>query len=100
MEIDFEPYFKEYEDLPTISVLDPAVAPSLRSRPQRTLIVGLSFGLSLILALFLAAGTEYIARLLQTSPDDHARLMMFVDSFFGWLPGVKSPKKSSRSDAA
>lgn len=80
---------KEFENLPTVSVLDSAEVPSLRSRPQRTLIVGSAFGLSLIFAVLLAAVAEYSSRLKQTNPQDYLRLMMFVDSFFGWLPGVK-----------
>ncbi len=91
---------REYERLPSVSVLDPARPPSLRSRPRRTLIVALSFGLSLIFAVFLAAGSEYLARLRQSSPDDYDRLMKFIDSFFGWLPGVKRIHKSARSDTS
>lgn len=87
---------KEYENLPSVSVLDEARPPSLRSRPQRTIIVALSFGLSVILAIFLGAGAEYLARLRDTNPDDYHRLMMFVDAFFGWLPGVRKARKTSR----
>lgn len=87
---------KEYESLPSVSVLDKAQPPTLKSRPRRGLIVGLSFGLSVIFAIFLGAGVEYLARLRETSPADHGRLMMFVDSFFGWLPGVKKPGKAAR----
>jgi hypothetical protein len=88
---------KEYENLPAVSVLDQARPPSLRSRPQRTIIVVLSFGLSIILAIFLGAGAEYLARLRQTNPDDYGRLMMFIDAFFGWLPGIKKAGKTARS---
>ncbi|UCG61290.1 MAG: hypothetical protein JSV52_13360 [Candidatus Zixiibacteriota bacterium] len=89
---------KEYENLPTISVLDPAQPPSLRSRPRRTLIVVLSFALSLIFAIFLAAAVEYVSRLSQTHPEDYNRLMKFVDAFLGWLPGVKKVRKTPRAD--
>ena len=91
---------KEYENLPSISVLDEARPPSLRSRPKRTIIVALSFGLSIIFAIFLGAGAEYLARLRETHPDDYGRLMMFVDAFFGWLPGVKKARKGSPGDSA
>jgi hypothetical protein len=85
---------KEYENLPTVSVLDSASPPTLRSRPQRSLIVGSAFGLALIFSILLAAVVEYLSRLKLTNPQDYSRLMMFVDSFFGWLPGVKKAARS------
>lgn len=85
---------REFENLPIVSVLDAASPPTLRSRPQRTLIVGSTFVLALIFAIFLAAVAEYLSRMKQANPDDYSRLMMFVDSFFGWMPGVKRPPRS------
>ncbi len=81
------------ENSPTISVLDPARVPSVRSRPQRTLIVAATFGFSLILAIFAAATAEYFSRLRKYNPEQYLMVQSFVDAFFGWLPGVK--KKSS-----
>jgi tyrosine-protein kinase Etk/Wzc len=89
---------KEYENLPSISVLDAARQPTLHSRPRRGLIVGLAFGLSVIFAVILAAGVEYVSRLKHTSPEDYGRLMLFVDAFVGWLPGVRRPSEASRTD--
>jgi uncharacterized protein involved in exopolysaccharide biosynthesis len=80
---------REYENLPSVSVLDPARPPTMRSWPQRSLIVGVSAGLSVIFAIFLAAVMEYFSRLRHTNPEDYEKLMHFVDAFFGWLPGVK-----------
>jgi len=88
---------REYENLPTVSVLDPAIPPTLRSRPQRTLIVGSAFGLALIFAIFLAAVSEYLSRLAKTSPQDYSRLIKFVDSFFGWLPGVRKTTRTAHA---
>jgi len=80
---------KEYEKMSTISVLDRARVPEVKSRPQRSYIVLGTFGLSLIFALLLAALLEFFYRLKQTSPDDYNRAMYFIHAFFGWLPGVK-----------
>ena len=81
------------ENSPTISVLDRARVPSIRSRPQRTLIVVASFGFSLIIAIFMAATAEYFERLRKSSPEQYLAVQSFIDAYFGWLPGVK--KKSS-----
>ncbi len=81
------------ENSPTITVLDQARVPSIRSRPQRTLIVVASFGFSLIMAIFMAATAEYFERLRKSSPQQYLMVQSFIDAYFGWLPGVK--KKSS-----
>jgi uncharacterized protein involved in exopolysaccharide biosynthesis len=83
---------QENEISPTISVLDPARPPDLRSWPKRTLIVGSTFGSSLILALFLAALMEYFRRLKTADPENYRRAAQFVDAFLGWLPGVRIKK--------
>ncbi|MEW6412602.1 MAG: Wzz/FepE/Etk N-terminal domain-containing protein [Candidatus Zixiibacteriota bacterium] len=85
---------KEYEKMPTISVLDPAKPATLKSRPQRSIIVAGTFGLSVLFAIFFAALLEYFAKLRQSSPEDYGRLVMFVEAFFGWLPGVKKTKRT------
>ena len=80
---------KELEKMPTISVLDKASVPQLRSRPKRTYIVVATFALSLIFALFLAMLLEYLVRLEKTNPEDHRRAMAFIGAYLGWLPGIK-----------
>lgn len=82
----------ENEDLPTVSVLDYATPPEIRSRPQRSLIVIATFLISFIVAVFLAATLEYFRRLRERNPDDYQRAMFVVRSFLGWLPGLKSEK--------
>lgn len=77
------------ENSPTISVLDQARVPSIRSRPQRTLIVVASFVFSLIMAIFMAATAEYFERLRKSSPQQYLMVQSFIDAYFGWLPGVK-----------
>ena len=83
------------ENSPTISVLDPARVPSIRSRPQRTLIVVASFGFSLIMAIFIAGTAEYFERLRKSSPEQYLIVQSFISSYFGWLPGVRM-KRSQR----
>ncbi|MDH3890561.1 MAG: Wzz/FepE/Etk N-terminal domain-containing protein [candidate division Zixibacteria bacterium] len=85
---------QENEELPTITVLDWAVPPEMRSRPKRTIMVLLAFGLSLIGALLLAAWLEFVSRLRTQSPDDYKRVSQFLNAFLGWLPGVGKPNKS------
>ncbi|MFH1372890.1 MAG: Wzz/FepE/Etk N-terminal domain-containing protein [bacterium] len=85
---------QENEKTSTISVLDQALPPDTKSRPQRMLIVGGSFGLSVLLAVLVAAFLEYLTRLRQSSPEDYARFSQFAEAFFGWLPGMKKTKRT------
>ena len=80
---------KELEKMPTITVLDRAQPPELKSRPQRSYIVLGTFIISLLLSLFLAALLEYFVKLEESHPEDYKRAMFFFNSFFGWLPGLK-----------
>jgi len=85
---------QENEKMPTISILDRAKPPDTKSRPKRLLIVGGTFGLSVLFAVFMAAFLEYLARLKQNSPEDYARVLFFAEAFFGWLPGVKKANRT------
>jgi len=85
---------QENEKMPTISILDRAKPPDTKSRPKRLLIVGGTFGLSVLFAVFMAAFLEYLARLKQNNPEDYARVLFFTEAFFGWLPGVKKGNRT------
>lgn len=85
---------QENEEMPTITILDRAVPPEMRSRPKRTIIVLLAFGISLMVSLLLAAWLEYLLRLRIQSPEDYDRVSQFLNAFFGWVPGVRKPNKS------
>lgn len=85
---------RENEKTSTISVLDRAKPPETKSRPKRLLIVGSTFGFSLIVAVVLASFLEYLARMKKSSPQDFARAALFADAFFGWLPGVRKVHKT------
>lgn len=80
---------QESESVPSISVLDAALSPELRSRPQRTIIVGISFALACIVALLLAVFLEYLARLQRKRPEDYDRAAAFIVAYLGWLPGIR-----------
>ncbi len=80
---------QEKQDTPVISVLDRASVPELKSRPQRTLIVAGAFGISLLLAILLAALFEHLDRLSRRNPEDFRRATFVLSTFFGWIPGVK-----------
>ena len=71
------------------SVLQRAVPPEISYRPQRTLIVLLTFVLSLIISILLASVLEYFRKLQAKSPDDYDRALMFFRAYLGWLPGIK-----------
>jgi hypothetical protein len=58
------------------------------------LIVSATFTFSLFFAVLWSAFLEYMARLKQNRPEDYARVMMFINAFFGWLPGVKKAPKT------
>ncbi len=77
------------ENSPTLSVLDPARAPSIRSQPQRTLIVLGTFGFSLMVAILGSATADYFARMRQNSPEQYQSVNMFLISYLGWLPGMR-----------
>ncbi len=85
---------QQQENTPSLSILDKAVPPEEKSKPKRTLIVVGAFGLSLLVAVFLAALLEYLRRMEQTTPEDYRRAMMFIQAFLGWLPGVKRTRKT------
>lgn len=78
---------QESQQSPTISVLDRASVPEIKSRPKRTLIVGGTFVFALIFAIIIAAILEYLARLRDHRPEDYQRAMFVINAFFGWIPG-------------
>ena len=83
---------KEFEKMPTLSVLDRADVPEIKSRPQRSFIVVGTAATSLFFAIFLAVVLEYFRKLKEKSPDDYQRALYFLSSYFGWLPGVSKKK--------
>lgn len=87
---------KEYENLPTISVLDTAIPAELRSRPKRTYIVLAALVLSFLVAVFLAAFVDYLDRMKTDYPDDYERAVAFARAYLFWLPGVAT-RNSKRS---
>ena len=90
----------ENEELPTVSVLDYASPPEIRSRPRRTLIVGSTILVSLLIAIMLALVAEYFDRLAEKSPDDYRRASFVINSLLGWLPFFKMRSIKSDSDKA
>lgn len=83
------------EEMPSVSVLDYARVPEMRSRPQRTRIVVGAFVASLLCGLLIVALVDYMARMAVTRPEDYDRFTNFVAAFFGWLPGVSRKKRTT-----
>jgi uncharacterized protein involved in exopolysaccharide biosynthesis len=65
-----EARIKEQKDTPTISVLETAFAPEIKYRPQRTIIVLVTFLASMVLAVFVSLFADYLEDLRRTSPSD------------------------------
>ncbi len=80
---------EEQRQSPTITVLDRASVPELRSRPKRSLIVLGSAGAAFLIAVLMAVLFEYLDRLQENRPDDYRRAAYVLNSLFGWIPGVK-----------
>ncbi|HOP07600.1 MAG TPA: Wzz/FepE/Etk N-terminal domain-containing protein [candidate division Zixibacteria bacterium] len=85
---------QENEELPTITILDRAEAPRVKSWPKRAYIVLAAFAVSLVVSILLAAFFEYLTALSVSHPDDYRRAVIFLAAFFGWLPSVKRMKQS------
>jgi capsule polysaccharide export protein KpsE/RkpR len=82
----------ENKSFSTISVLDRATPPDLRSRPKRTIIVLSAFGIAVIFASLLISLMEYLNRLETTNREDYRRAAQFLHAYLGWLPGIKKPQ--------
>ncbi|HOD65667.1 MAG TPA: Wzz/FepE/Etk N-terminal domain-containing protein [candidate division Zixibacteria bacterium] len=81
--------YQEQEKQPVLSVLDRAVPPEIKSRPQRSIIVLAAFALAVLAAVLLAAAVDYVDRMRTASPENYRRVQMFAQAWFGWLPGLK-----------
>jgi len=63
---------QEKRDTPTVQVLDEAIPPTYRSKPRRTVLVGLAGLLSLFVGVFLAFGLEYMEKV--SSSEDSQKI--------------------------
>ncbi len=78
-----EARLQEKREAPSVGVLDLAETPELRYRPQRALIVGGSFALSVLAAILLVLFFDYLARLEVANPADFARASYFFRTILG-----------------
>jgi tyrosine-protein kinase Etk/Wzc len=87
---EFEKAKLQEEELSlSISVLDQARVPEVKSRPRRTFIVSVVFGLSIIAGVLFACLIDYLERLKKVRPEDYQRAKYTIDAFLGWIPGVR-----------
>lgn len=63
---------QEKRDTPTVQVLDEAIPPTHRSKPRRTVLIGLAGLLSLFVGVFLAFGLEYMDKV--SSSEDSQKI--------------------------
>jgi uncharacterized protein involved in exopolysaccharide biosynthesis len=80
---------KEYEKMPTLTVLDWAEVPQKEIYPRKLIIVFVSFVFSILFSILLALWLEFLVKLEKTSPDNYLRVKSFINAYLGWLPGVK-----------
>ena len=80
---------KEFEKLPTLSVLDRAEVPQIKNKPKRSFIVIGTTAIAFFIAILLAVILEYFRKLQSNSPEDYKRALHFLSAYFGWLPGIK-----------
>jgi hypothetical protein len=55
-------------------------------------IVVATFVFSLVAAVFGSATADYFARMRKHNPEQYRIVEMFLNSYLGWLPGMKSKK--------
>ena len=53
------------------------------------MIVAGSFGFSLLAAVLLAFIFEYFRALSEKKPEDYKRVVMFIEAYLGWVPGLR-----------
>lgn len=80
---------QERMNAPKVAVIDPAFVPEKPVKPGKSKIVLLTFGVSLVLAVFLALIMNYISELKKVSPEDYKRAEVFLGTYLFWLPGIK-----------
>ena len=74
---------------PEFSVLQQALAPEDHYRPERPLIIVVTFFVSALLSIILSVFLDYMKGLRVASPDNHRRAMKFMQAYLGWFPGVR-----------
>jgi tyrosine-protein kinase Etk/Wzc len=71
----FEQYkIQETRDTPTIQVLDKALPPEKRSRPQRAFLVGLAGIVSLFISVVFVFGLEYFKKSKERNPEEFEKI--------------------------
>ncbi len=87
----YEQYkIQETRDTPTIQVLDRAIPPERRSRPKRTLLVGLAGILSLVSSVVLVFGLEYFKKSKEKNPEEFEKVQTLLGA---WRKDMEDVKK-------
>jgi tyrosine-protein kinase Etk/Wzc len=72
---------QETRDTPTIQILDKALPPEKRSKPQRALLVGLAGILSLVTSIVFVFGLEYFKRSKERNPKEFERIQSLLGAW-------------------
>jgi len=83
LELYEEARIKEQKDTPTIAVLEEAIPPEIKAKPQRSIIAAVSFFGSLILAILIALFADYLENIRRLSPSDFELLKRTRDELTG-----------------
>ena len=83
LELYEEARIQEQKDTPTIAVLEEAIPPEVKSKPQRSIIAAVSFFGSLLLAVLLALFADYLDNMRRLSTSDYELLKRTRDELGG-----------------
>ncbi len=87
----YEQYkIQETRDTPTIQVLDKAMPPERRSKPQRAVLVGLAGILSLLVSVVFVFGLEYFKKSKEENPEEFRKIERLLGA---WRKDIENLKR-------
>ena len=88
-----EAKIQETRDTPTLHIIDEAVPPIKRNKPQRSIIVLASGFTAILFSLFFVFISESLSKLKTKNPEDYTKLIRVIQSF-KWTQQDSSEPKS------
>lgn len=87
-----EAKIQETRDTPTLHIIDEAVPPIKRNKPQRSIIVLVSGFIALLFSLFFVFISESLSKLKTKNPEDYTKLIRVIQSFKWTRQDSSEPK--------